>query len=84
MQIEHYGETILPLAISRGNTTWEDATEEQILRLWNRRADLCPEYGAERTMLRKTADQIRKFNQFMALAGRAAMTYFTGGITGGL
>jgi hypothetical protein len=70
------------MATSRGNQAWADATNAQVERLWNRRADLCPEYGAERTMMRKTADQIRKFNQLMALAGRAAVTYFTGGLGG--
>lgn len=81
-QIEHYELTVLPMATSRGNQAWADATNAQVERLWNRRADLCPEYGAERTMMRKTADQIRKFNQLMALAGRAAVTYFTGGLGG--
>ena len=83
-QITHFEETVLPMAIERGNRGWEEATADQIKRLWHRRADLCPEYGAERTMLARAADQIRKFNQVVAAAGRAAATYFSGGLTGGL
>lgn len=84
MQIDHYEETVLPMAIERGNRAWEDATNAQIERLWHRRADLCPAYGAERTMMRKAADRMRRFNKFIAQAGRAAAAYFTGGMTGGL
>ena len=78
-QLEHFEGTILPLAIGRGNRAWEDATNAQIERLWHRRADLCPAYGAERTMMRKAADRMRKFNRLVAAAGRAAVTYFSGG-----
>ena len=81
-QIDHYEETVLPMAIDRGNRAWEDATNAQIERLWHRRADLCPEYGAERTAMRRAADQIRAFNKLVAAAGRAALTYFTGGLAG--
>ena len=81
-QIGHFEGSILPLAIARGNKGWERATNEQINRLWHRRADLCPVYGAERTMLARAAERVRKFNQLVALAGRAALTYFTGGIFG--
>ena len=83
-QIDHFEGSILPLAISRGNRAWETATNEQINRLWNRRADLCPAYGAERTMLARAADRVRRFNKMVALAGRAALAYFTGGLSGGL
>jgi hypothetical protein len=83
-QINHYDGTILPMAIQRGNRDWERATNQQVQRLWHRRADLCPEYGAERTFLAKAADEVRKFNELVALASRAAVTFFTGGITGGL
>ena len=81
-QITHFEETVLPMAIERGNRSWEKATNAQIERLWNRRADLCPEYGAERTFLKKAADQTRRFNKLLAQAGRAAAAYFTGGATG--
>jgi hypothetical protein len=81
-QIEHYQGTILPLARARGNRAWEAATNDQVERLWHRRADLCPAYGAERKMLARAADQIRRFNQILAAAGRAAVTYFTGGMSG--
>ena len=83
-QIEHYEGTILPLAIKRGNRAWERATNEQVARLWHRRADLCPAYGAERTFLAKAADQARRFNKMLALAGRAAAAFFTGGLSGGV
>lgn len=81
-QIEHYQGTILPLARARGNRGWEAATNDQIERLWHRRADLCPAYGAERKLLARAADRIRRFNQMLAAAGRAAVTYFTGGMSG--
>jgi len=81
-QITHYEDTVLPMAIDRGNRAWEDATNAQIERLWHRRADLCPEYGAQRTAMRRAADQIRAFNKMLAAAGRAALTYFTGGMAG--
>jgi hypothetical protein len=84
VQLEHYQGTILPMAISRGNRGWEAATAAQIDRLWHRRADLCPAYGEQRTLLAKAADQMRQFNDMVKLAGRAALTYFTGGLTGGL
>ena len=83
-QINHYEEAILPLAVSRGNRAWERATNEQIARLWHRRADLCPAYGAERTLMAKTADEMRRFNKLVALAGRAALAFFTGGLSGGI
>jgi hypothetical protein len=83
-QIDHYKGTIRPLAISRRNPKWERATTEQIERLWNRRADLCPAYGSERTLIAKTIDQIRRFNQMIIAAGRAAATYFSGGLSGGV
>ncbi len=82
LQIDHFENTILPLAIDRGNRSWEAATNAQIERLWHRRADLCPKYGAERTMLAKAKDQARRFNKFLAAAGRAAATYFSGGLAG--
>ena len=81
-QLAHFEETVLPMAIARGNRGWEQATNDQIERLWNRRADLCPEYGAERSFMRKAADQTRRFNKLMASAGRAALAFFTGGATG--
>ena len=79
-QIEHYKGTILPMAIERGNAAWEHSIDEQVQRLWHRRADLCPAYGAERTMMARAADQARRINELVAAAGRAAITYFTGGL----
>ena len=83
-QINHFEGTILPMAIERGNRGWENATNAQVERLWHRRADLCPAYGAERTMMAKAADDARKFKKLLAAAGRAAATYFTGGLSGGI
>jgi len=83
-QIDHYENTVLPMAIARGNRGWEQATNDQVERLWNRRADLCPAYGAQRSMLQKAADQARRFNKLLASAARAAAAYFTGGLTGGI
>jgi hypothetical protein len=83
-QINHFEGTILPLAISRGNRLWERATNAQVERLWHRRADLCPAYGAERTLLAKARDQMRRFNKMVDLAGRAALAFFTGGLSGGI
>jgi hypothetical protein len=82
-QLEHYEETVLPMAIDRRNRGWEAATNDQIERLWHRRADLCPEYGAQRSLMRRAADRARKFNKLLAAAGRAAASYFTGGMAGG-
>jgi len=79
-QINHYEHTVLPMAYARRNRAWAQSTSAQIELLWNRRADLCPEYGAQRTMLRRAADQARKFKQLLAAAGRAAATYFSGGL----
>jgi len=83
-QINHFEGTILPMAIERGNRGWEDATNAQVERLWHRRADLCPKYGAERTMMAKAADDARKFKKLVVAAGRAAATYFSGGLSGGI
>jgi len=83
-QINHFEGTILPLAISRGNRAWERATNAHVERLWHRRADLCPAYGAERTMIARARDQIRRFNKMVDLAGRAALAFFTGGLSGGI
>lgn len=81
-QIDHYEDVVLPQAYARGNQAWANVTTQQIERLWNRRADLCPKYGAERTFLRRLADRTRRFNQFLARAGRAAATFFSGGAFG--
>lgn len=81
-QINHYEKVVLPQAYARGNQAWANATTQQIERLWHRRADLCPKYGAERTFLRRLADRTRRFNQFLARAGRAAATFFSGGAFG--
>ena len=81
-QINHYEHQILPQAVERGNRAWENATNAQIERLWNRRADLCPAYGAERTFMRRMADQNRKFKKMLVAAGRATAAFFSGGVVG--
>jgi len=83
-QIDHFEESILPLAIARGNRSWERATNEQIGRLSDRRADLCPAYGRERTMLAIAAEQARRFNKMISVAARGAAAFFTGGLSGTL
>ncbi|HPG26056.1 MAG: hypothetical protein H6748_05865 [Spirochaetaceae bacterium] len=83
-QIDHYENTVLPMAYQRRNAAWANATRAQIERLWHRRADLCPAYGKDRTLLRRLAEQTRRFNQMLAAAGRAAAAFFTGGAAGGL
>lgn len=80
-QLAYYEKTILPMAIQRGDVAWEDATNDQIKRIWNKRADLCPKYGKERARLLRALDRIRAFNKMLARAGRAAARYFTAGAT---
>ena len=79
-QIKYYDKQVLPMAIARRNQAWEAATNDQIERLWNKRADLCPKYGRERTRIARALDKIRAFNKMLAQAGRAAATYFSGGM----
>ena len=81
-QINHFEGTVLPMAIARGNRAWERATNDQVERLWHRRADLCPAYGAERTMIARAMDQMRRFNKMVDVASRAAVAFFTGGLSG--
>ena len=81
-QINHYEESVLPMAISRSNRTWERATNEQIARLWHRRADLCPAYGRERTLLAIAAEKARRINKAISVAARGAATFFSGGLSG--
>ena len=78
-QIAYYQKTILPLSIERDNASWEAATKSHINMLWNKRADLCPKYDRERTRLRRALEKIREINAALAKAGKAAVTYFTGG-----
>jgi hypothetical protein len=78
-QIAHYEENVLPLAEARGNELWAEATLEQIDRLKNDRADACPEYGKERSALRKAADEAAKAQRVMKAAAKAAASYFSGG-----
>ena len=83
-QINHFENTILPMAVGRGNSAWEQATVDQVERLWHRRADLCPKYGRQRTLLAKAVEDARKVKEFVVTAGKAAATYFSGGLSGGV
>jgi hypothetical protein len=83
-QINHFEGSILPLAIARGNRAWERATNAQVARLWHRRANLCPAYGAERTFIARARDKIRQFNKMVDVATRATVAFFTGGLSGGI
>lgn len=78
-QIDYYKRQVLPMAIERRNPAWEDATNDQIKRLWHKRADLCPKYGRDRTRLQRALDRLRKAKEVIARAGRAAAQYFSGG-----
>ena len=80
-QLAYYEKTVLPMAIQRRNLAWEKATNDQITRVWNKRADLCPKYGKERARLLRALDRIRAFNKLLAQAGRATLRYFTAGGT---
>jgi hypothetical protein len=81
-QIAHYRGTVMPMARARGNAMWARATTEHLDRIWNRRADLCPRYGRERTMIAKMAAQAQQFRKNLAMAGKAAASFFTGGLSG--
>ena len=82
LQINHFEGKILPLAISRGDRSWERVTSEQVERLWQRRANLCPEWGRQRTLMAMAAERIRRINQTIAMAARGAATFFSGGLSG--
>lgn len=79
-QIKYYEKQVLPMAIARRNPAWENATNDHLNHLWHKRADLCPKYGRERTRIARALEKIRAFNKVLAQAGRAAATYFSGGM----
>jgi hypothetical protein len=78
-QIDHYEGTVLKLAKDRGNKLWENATNDQIDRLKNQRADKCPEWRKQRDAFIRAREEAEKMRQLMVLAGKAAIKYFTGG-----
>ena len=79
-QIAHYENDVLPLAEERGNELWAEATLDQIDRLKNQRADVCPEYTEERNALRRAAAEAAKVQRMMKTAAKAAASYFSGGM----
>jgi hypothetical protein len=79
-QIAHYENDVLPMAEARDNELWAEATSEQIDRLKNQRADVCPEYAKERSALRRAAAEAAKAQRVMKAAAKAAASYFSGGM----
>ena len=78
-QINHFEKTVLVMAKDRGNALWEQATEDQINRLKHQRADKCPEYHKQRTVLARAKEQAEQMKQMMAAAAKGAAKYFSGG-----
>jgi hypothetical protein len=78
-QIDRYENVVLKMAKQRGNKLWENATTDQISRMKNRRADRCPRYNEERTMLKRMKKQADDAARVMKAAAKAASKYFTGG-----
>ena len=78
-QINHFEKTVLVMAKDRGNDMWEQATENQISRLKHQRADKCPEYHKQRTVLARAKEQADQMKQMMAAAAKGAAKYFSGG-----
>jgi hypothetical protein len=70
-QIERYAGDV-QRARERGNELWERATIEQIERLAERRARLCPEYAQDDQTMKQLVALLRT-------AGRMAVRYFTFG-----
>ncbi len=78
-QIDHFENTVLAMAKARGNTLWEQATNDHIDRLKNRRADKCPEYAKQRSALARAKAQADQMRQMMITAAKGAAKYFSGG-----
>jgi len=79
-QIDHYENTVLAMAKERGNDLWEKATEDQIDRLKDQRADKCPEWGKQRTAMQIAKARAEQMKRMMATAARYAAKYFSGGL----
>lgn len=78
-QIAHFEGTVLVLAEERGNESWKQATLAHLDRLKNRRADRCPAYARERSLIAKARQEAEEFRQLMVAAAKGAAKYFTGG-----
>jgi len=79
-QIDHFENQVLKQARERKNELWAQATLDHIDRLKNRRADKCPEWGKQRSALRRAAEQAARAKRMIATAAKAAASYFTGGL----
>ena len=73
-QIEHYA-GIAKMAQNRGDDLWYVSTRAHMRRLEFERIDLCPEYKRPNPLIRFG----KGTTELMKKAGRAALTYFTGG-----
>ena len=75
-QINHYENVVLKQARARGDKLWEASMSAHLDKLKNRRADRCPNYGAQRSAARRAAAEMRAL---MSMAAKGAAKYFTGG-----
>ena len=78
-QINHYEHTVLVMAKARHDRHWEAATNNQLDRLKNRRADRCPDYRRQRSMLIAAKAQADRAKAIVAAGAKAAAKYFSGG-----
>ncbi len=78
-QIDHYENVVLKMAKDRGNKAWEASMELHLAKLKDRRADRCPKYHEQRKFLIRARAQAREIQKYIAMAGRGALKYFTGG-----
>jgi hypothetical protein len=78
-QIDHFENTVLPMAARRGNRLWANSTVQHIERLKNRRADRCPEYGTERGYLAKIKRNADRARAIAKAAAKQTVKYFSGG-----
>ncbi len=78
-QINHYENVVLQMAKDRGDKAWEASMELHLAKLKDRRADRCPEYHKQRKFLIRARAQAREIQKYIAMAGRGALKYFTGG-----
>ena len=78
-QIDHFENTVLPMAESRGDALWAASTEAHIDRLEGQLAGRCPQYAKQRGAFAAAKAQAEELRQLMILAARGAAKYFTGG-----
>ena len=78
-QIDHFENTVLPMAESRKDALWAASTEDHIERLEGQLAAKCPQYAKERGAFNAAKQQAEELRQLMILAAKGAAKYFTGG-----